>query len=190
MQSGHDKNQRKLQGLPKLKRCVKHAANSMICAAFICFTPVINAESNSVSQEERKSQDVIQYSDQDTSQSQALRNFYEQRKDAGSLDSSHYLEMIAALIMVLALIIGLAWVLRRTNLPAIQGSGKIKIESSLALGSKEKLFIVNVENKRMLLGSTSTQITLLQHLEESPSFVERNKDFGGKLKSLIRKESQ
>lgn len=116
-----------------------------------------------------------------------LSNIYKNRSENNGFSSTSYLEMMLALILIVALIIGLAWGLRRMNLPMISGVGKMQIEGSLSLGHKEKLLIVNIENQRLLLGATSTQITLIDRLAESNGSDEIKKDFSVKLKSIMTK---
>jgi len=72
--------------------------------------------------------------------------------------------MILSLLMVLALIVGLGVVLKRFQ-PKSQGLKGLKIITSLHLGTKERLVVVEVADKQLLLGITSQQITLLQSLE-------------------------
>jgi len=116
-----------------------------------------------------------------------LSNIYKNKSDNSGFSSTSYLEMMLALILIVALIIGLAWALRRMNLPMMSGAGKMQIEGSLSLGHKEKLLIVNIENQRLLLGATSNQITLIDRLAESNNQDEIKKDFSVKLKSIMTK---
>jgi len=116
-----------------------------------------------------------------------LSNIYKKKPSNNAFSSTSYLEMMLALMLIVALIIGLAWGLRRMNLPMMSGAGKMQIEGSLSLGHKEKLLIVNIENQRLLLGATSTQITLIDRLAESNSSDEIKKDFSVKLKSIMTK---
>ena len=81
---------------------------------------------------------------------------------AGNMDA---MSMILSLLMVLALIVVVAVVLKRFQ-PKQQGLAGLKIITSLHLGSKERLVIVQVAEKQLLLGVTAQQITLLGNLEE------------------------
>ncbi|GAA0815648.1 hypothetical protein GCM10009111_14250 [Colwellia asteriadis] len=77
--------------------------------------------------------------------------------DAGS--------MILSLLMVLALIIVSAFVLKRFNLVQ-QGGSQLKVITSLSLGAKERVVVVQAGDKQLLLGVTAQQISLLDTLEE------------------------
>ncbi len=77
--------------------------------------------------------------------------------DAGS--------MILSLLMVLVLIVICAFVLKRFNLTQHDGS-QLKVLASLSLGTKERVVVVQVGKKQLLLGVTAQQITLLDNLAE------------------------
>ena len=72
--------------------------------------------------------------------------------------------MILALLLVLAVIIGSAFLLKRFNF--IQGSSSnLRVVTSLSLSTKEKIIVVQVGKKQLLLGVTAQQINLLETLE-------------------------
>lgn len=77
--------------------------------------------------------------------------------DAGS--------MILSLLMVLALIIVSALVLKRFNI-AQQNTSQLKVVASLSLGAKERLVVVQVAEQQLVLGVTAQQITLIDNLAE------------------------
>jgi len=73
--------------------------------------------------------------------------------------------MILSLLMVLGLIIVCAFVLKRFNLTQ-QSVSQLKVITSLRLGTKERVIVVQVGEKQLLLGVTGQQITLLETLAE------------------------
>ncbi|MCP4988814.1 MAG: flagellar biosynthetic protein FliO [Colwellia sp.] len=77
--------------------------------------------------------------------------------DAGS--------MILSLLMVLALIIICAFVLKRFNLTQ-QSVSQLRVVTSLSLGAKERVMVVQMGEQQLLLGVTAQQITLLDKLAE------------------------
>jgi len=77
--------------------------------------------------------------------------------DAGS--------MIMSLLMVLALIIISALVLKRFNLTQ-QGSSQLKVIASLSLGAKERVVVIQIGEQQLVLGVCPQQISLLQNLEK------------------------
>jgi flagellar protein FliO/FliZ len=77
--------------------------------------------------------------------------------DAGS--------MILSLLMVLGLIIICALLLKRFNLTQ-QDVSQLKVVTSLSLGAKERVVVVQAGEQQLLLGVTAQQITLIEHLSE------------------------
>lgn len=73
--------------------------------------------------------------------------------------------MILSLLMVLVLIIICAFVLKRFNF-AQQGVSQLRLITSLSLGTKERVMVVQVGEQQLLLGVTGGQITLLDKLSE------------------------
>lgn len=77
----------------------------------------------------------------------------------------------AALAVVLALLVGLGWVLRRS---AVFGRSRkpMTIESALSLGERRSLAIVTVEGRRLLLGLAPNHVSLVTELGTGPTFAE------------------
>jgi flagellar protein FliO/FliZ len=73
---------------------------------------------------------------------------------------------LLALIVVLAVIVGLAMIAKRFNLK-IQSNADMKVLSAMSLGTKERLMIVEVAGKKLLLGVTAERIECLKELPDS-----------------------
>ena len=73
---------------------------------------------------------------------------------------------LLALIVVLAVIIGLAMIAKRFNL-RIQSNADMKVLSAMSLGTKQRLIIVEVAGKKLLLGVTAERIECLRELPDS-----------------------
>ena len=73
--------------------------------------------------------------------------------------------MIMSLLMVLALIIVSAFILKRFNLTQ-HSSNHLKIVANLSLGAKERIIIVQIGEQQLVLGVCPQQISLLKDLEE------------------------
>jgi len=77
--------------------------------------------------------------------------------DAGS--------MILSLLMVICLIVICAFVLKRFNLGQ-QSISQLKVVTSLSLGAKERVVVVQAGEQQLLLGVTAQQVTLIERLSE------------------------
>ncbi|WMC11376.1 flagellar biosynthetic protein FliO [Oceanimonas pelagia] len=68
--------------------------------------------------------------------------------------------------LVIGLLLALGWGLRRLKLPALGGNRQLRVITSLALGHKEKLVVVQVGEEQWLLGITPQNINRLGKLEQ------------------------
>ena len=70
-----------------------------------------------------------------------------------------------ATVIVLALVAALAWLVRRGPLGRLVSAGQpVAVEAAISLGERRSLVIVTVEGRRLLLGLTSTHISLVTEL--------------------------
>ncbi len=71
--------------------------------------------------------------------------------------------------IVLALVAGLAWLVRRGTLGPLTGrGGPIVVETAVSLGERRSLVVVAVEGRRLLLGVAPTQVSLVTELAAAP----------------------
>lgn len=75
--------------------------------------------------------------------------------------------MLGALAVVLALLGGLAWLLRRGSLIKRRNTG-IGIESAISLGERRSLVVVAVEGRRLLIGLAPNHVSLVTELGRGP----------------------
>src|SRR5688572_20155920 len=75
--------------------------------------------------------------------------------------------MLGALAVVLALLGGLAWLLRRGSLIKRRNTG-IGIESAISLGERRSLVVVAVEGRRLLVGLAPNHVSLVTELGRAP----------------------
>ena len=73
-------------------------------------------------------------------------------------------QSVLATVLVLALVGGLAWVVRRTGFAALNKRGPMFVETAVALGERRSLVIVAVEGRRLLLGMTPASVSMLVEL--------------------------
>ena len=78
---------------------------------------------------------------------------------AGSL-----LQTIFALVFVLALLIGLAWFMKRYGPKVMGGNNKMRVVSSLNLGGRERIVLVEVADQWIVVGASPGRINALATL--------------------------
>ena len=77
------------------------------------------------------------------------------------LGSDQALQVLAGLAIVLALIAAVAWLTRRLHRLRSPGSGHIRIIEGLSLGAREKLLLIQVDGRRVLIGMCPGRIATL-----------------------------
>jgi flagellar protein FliO/FliZ len=71
--------------------------------------------------------------------------------------------------LVVALLAALAWMLRRTAGPG-RARLSVAVETAVSLGDRRSLVVVSVEGRRLLLGLTPANISLVTELQPPPKF--------------------
>jgi len=104
--------------------------------------------------------------------------------------SFDYMASFGSLLFVLFVIIGLAWLLKKTRL-INPGQGQMSVMASLTLGTKEKVMVIEVAGEQFLIGVTAGQINLLNKLE-TPITNSKGTEpaFASQLSALLGKHGQ
>ncbi|MCF7515030.1 flagellar biosynthetic protein FliO [Pseudoalteromonas sp. L23] len=102
--------------------------------------------------------------------------------------SSELLSMGLSLVLVIVLILGLAFVLKRLN-PNIVNQQDFKVIRSISLGTKERLLVVELDDKQHLLGVTPNNINYLYQLETPLDDVSRT-PFANELQKFLTGKGQ
>ncbi len=74
---------------------------------------------------------------------------------------------VLALLAVLALIVGLGWVLKRLPGSGFKPAEGLRVVASLNVGAKERVVVVDVNGQQLLLGVTAGGINTLHQLPEA-----------------------
>jgi flagellar protein FliO/FliZ len=82
------------------------------------------------------------------------------------------LQVILGLFLVLGMILAAAWAARRLQAIRPQGSGHIRIIEGMAVGTRDKLLLIEVDGQRVLLGMSPGRIATLHSFEvaSAPQF--------------------
>ncbi len=70
------------------------------------------------------------------------------------------------LLLVLGLIVGLGWLLKRLPGGAFRPAEGLKVVASINVGAKERVLVVDVNGQQLLLGVTAGGISTLHQLPE------------------------
>ena len=87
-------------------------------------------------------------------------------------DGPSLLRSLVAILVVFGLLALCVWLVRRGGLDSLgrKGPRLVNVETAVALGDRRQIVVVAVEGRRLLLGLTAAQITLLAELEGGTSF--------------------
>jgi len=97
------------------------------------------------------------------------------------------LEVVGALIIVVLAILGVAWFSKRfTGLTPHQHQA-LKTVTMLSVGSRERIALVQVGERQILVGITPQHISTLLVLDEPLDFSQSGGEFARKLQSFLRR---
>lgn len=70
-------------------------------------------------------------------------------------------QMLLGLLLVLGLIVGAAWLLKRMGMTNTQPTSLLKVVSSISVGTRERVAVIEVDNTWVVVGITANGITAL-----------------------------
>jgi flagellar protein FliO/FliZ len=114
---------------------------------------------------------------------------------AAAVSSGSVLQVILSLMLVLAAVFIVGWILKRVNLPQ-QGAGNaLKVISGVAVGQRERIVLVEVNDTWLVVGVAPGQVSALHTLPKgvlpsaaNPASGDDNK-FQGWLKQMMEKRN-
>lgn len=114
-------------------------------------------------------------------------------RSSAIVSSSDVVQWLLALVLVLAIFGGLVWLLRKSGTGlSFSAKSQLAIVGGLSLGMRERLVLIRVGEKQLLLGVTPGRIDKLLELDgEQRLFQSRESDgdsasFAHKLQQLMR----
>jgi flagellar protein FliO/FliZ len=110
------------------------------------------------------------------------------------IGSGDILSVGASLVLVVAAIILCGWLYSRSQGLRTRGGGIINIIATQPLGPKERILLIEVANKQLLVGMTSTQVSTL-HVFDQPvhrheADPEQRVNFGERLKAVLKGDAR
>ncbi|MDF2153740.1 flagellar biosynthetic protein FliO [Vibrio sp. CAU 1672] len=95
---------------------------------------------------------------------------------------------LGSLVLVIGVIILLAWLLKRMQVPALGQQKGMRIISQLPVGTKERIAVVQVGDEQFLVGITSQSIQMLAKLDKPLKEEELTTSaFASQFSQLIKK---
>lgn len=99
---------------------------------------------------------------------------------------------IGALIVVVALILFLAWVLKKMRLPMLGGHKDLCVVRQLPVGAKERVMVIQAGDEQFLVGVTTQSIQLISKLSTPISITKEkssmpNSSFAQQLSQVVKR---
>ena len=89
----------------------------------------------------------------------------------------NYLQMFLGLFLIVALIFGMAWLMRRMGNVGGMATENLKVLGGVSVGQREKIVIVQAGETQLLVGVTPGQIRTL-HVMDEPIATNLNQKTG------------
>jgi len=112
-------------------------------------------------------------------------------KGLGHSSAEQMLKMVLGLIFVVILIFALAWLMRRYGAMGFGGSGDLRAVAGVAVGQKERVVLLQVGKRQILVGVAPGQVNMLHAIEKgdeielSQEQQTAGKQFADKLKASM-----
>ena len=100
------------------------------------------------------------------------------------LPSSYLVKTTLTLLIVVVIIFAIAWAFKRFNLSPQKNSGLIKVVGGMALGTRDRLMVVEIGEERLLLGLSPGRIEKLHTLKSSRPETGQTGNFADQLESI------
>ena len=115
----------------------------------------------------------------------------ESKQTANTVSYTHVLNWAIGLIIVLALFLGCVWVMKKMGAIPVSTKDNMRVVSALSLGMREKVVLVQIGEKQLLLGVTPARVEKLLLLEGEDKLFQQIKgqgtetDFSSKFKQIM-----
>ncbi|MCC5851263.1 MAG: flagellar biosynthetic protein FliO [Alkalimonas sp.] len=105
---------------------------------------------------------------------------------AGSSSGLSFSKIVISLAFVILMVLLLGWSFKKLTL-RIPGSQHMKVITTIPLGPKERLLVIEMQGKQRVLGVTAQQINYLFELEEPLPEEKLASEFHSQLQSWMKK---
>lgn len=112
-----------------------------------------------------------------------------------AVSTGSVLQVIVSLLLVLAAVVLVAWVLKRINLPQSGSASALKVISGVAVGQRERVVLVEVNDTWLVVGVAPGQVNALHSMPKGSIPIPPNNagnprnDFQSWLKKMMEKRN-
>lgn len=114
------------------------------------------------------------------------------QREAPGVDAGSLLQTLFGLLLVLALIVAMAWLMKRSQQWHGVGQQQFKVIAALPLGPREKAVLLQVGEQQLLVGVTPQNVNLLATLDQPLDLNagQQSTVFSDKLKQFMQQRSK
>ena len=130
------------------------------------------------------------YSSEENMDAQTLVNMADVSA-ADPMSSSYLLQLVIGLLVVLICIVALAWFAKKINRFRLVTDDSLKIIAGLSMGTRERVVLLQVGEKQLLIGVAPGRINALHVLDtpvettDNRPYIKSAKSFSDKLKTVM-----
>lgn len=96
-----------------------------------------------------------------------------------------------SLALVVGLILVMAWLLKRMRLPTMSGQKDLKVVRQVAVGTRERIAVVQAGEEQFLVGITTQSVNLISRLDKPITEpVTDAAPFANQLTQLLKKDDK
>lgn len=146
-----------------------------------------------IAQTSAASQSAVAQSVSPVAANQPNTNPYYQNANSNSPQigsGGHLLNVTLGLMLIIGLIFGLSWFVKRFSQGPFSGNSHLKIIATMPLGTRERIVLIDAGGQQLLLGITPTHINTL-HTFDIPITANQSdantSDFGRKLMAILQR---
>lgn len=105
---------------------------------------------------------------------------------ADPLAMSNLWQLTLGMLLVLSLIVGIAWLLKRSGRLQMAAGGSLRVLGGLSMGARERVVLMQVGDKQLLIGVAPGRVQTLHVLEEPIHNTNSSETLGGFSEQLGR----
>ena len=100
-----------------------------------------------------------------------------------------FLNLGLSMMIIVATVVGVGWLYSRTRMAGQGARDVINVVASRPLGAKERLLLIEIADRQLLVGMTASQVQTL-HVFDEPVVAKPdgnlNQPFAGRLRNALR----
>ncbi len=99
-------------------------------------------------------------------------------------------QVIVSLFLVIGLILALAWLARRIGGASLVGGQHMKVLASMPVGTRERVLLIDVAGKQLLLGVAPGRVSCLHEFDQPvvDAGAGRPSEFANKMKQFLQSD--